>query len=130
MVVLPCIDSSPLCPVKAIVSLFNRFPLPQDSPAFAVICLGKVVPLSYGQFISMLRSFLTRLGLQPNKYAGHSLRRGGATWAFSTGVTPELIKLQGDWKSNVYQLYLELPVSCRIAVGQAMAAGLKNVNNT
>ena len=40
------------------------------------------------------------LGYDPAKYAGHSFRRGGVSYAFQVGVPLELIKITGDWKSN------------------------------
>ena len=47
------------------------------------------------------------MGLNVEQYAGHSFRRGGATFAMRCGVPVELIKIQGDWKSNAYERYLE-----------------------
>jgi hypothetical protein len=51
------------------------------------------------------------------RYAGHSFRRGGATFAFQCGASPAQIKEQGDWKSSAYLLYLEFvdPARARVA---------------
>ena len=51
------------------------------------------------------------LSLDPADFSGHSLRRGGATFAFQCGIPSELIKLQGDWRSDAYMLYLTLPLA-------------------
>ncbi|KAI8516561.1 hypothetical protein Bbelb_051420 [Branchiostoma belcheri] len=41
-------------------------------------------------------------------------RRGGATFAFRAGVQVELIRLQGDWRSDAYLLYLKVPLRTRL----------------
>ena len=48
------------------------------------------------------------LHLDPSLYSPHSFRWGGATFAFDCHIPPEIIKLQGDWKSDAYLVYLEL----------------------
>ena len=40
-------------------------------------------------------------------FTGHSFRRGGASWAFRSGVPGELIQICGDWASDSYKRYLE-----------------------
>ncbi|KAI8502735.1 hypothetical protein Bbelb_194370 [Branchiostoma belcheri] len=55
-----------------------------------------------------------RAGLNPHLYSLHSGRRGGATFAFRAGVPVELIRLQGDWRSNAYLLYLKVPLRTRL----------------
>jgi hypothetical protein len=54
-----------------------------------------------------------KLGLALNKqsFAGHSLRRGGATSLALRGVPDHLIKVLGRWRSDCYQRYLETPLS-------------------
>lgn len=42
-----------------------------------------------------------------DKYSNHSFRRGGASYALHCGLPVDLIKLQGDWKSNACERYLE-----------------------
>ena len=46
-------------------------------------------------------------GRDPSRYSSHSFRRGGATWAFGCEVSPELIQIHGDWKSEAYKRYLD-----------------------
>lgn len=41
------------------------------------------------------------------RYTGHSFRRGGATYAFRSGVPGELIQVMGDWKSDAYKRYFD-----------------------
>ena len=37
-----------------------------------------------------------------SSFRGHSLRRGGASWAFNTGVPGELIQILGVWSSEAW----------------------------
>ena len=39
------------------------------------------------------------------RYAGHSFRQGGKTFAMRCGVPVELVMVQGDWKPNTYELF-------------------------
>ena len=44
-----------------------------------------------------------------DRVAAHSLRRGGATYAFQAGVPEVLVQRQGGWLSACYKHYLEVP---------------------
>lgn len=104
---LPRNHKSPLCPVQAIFHAFKCTPTAsQNGPAF---CITQDQPLTLNVFVSRLRECLQACGLNPELYAGHSFRRGGASWAFSCGVNADLIKLIGDWRSSCYTIYLSPP---------------------
>ena len=60
----------------------------------------KLVPVIYPLFRSTLRKFINCIGKNPKQFSTHSLRRGGASWAFSSEIPSELIHLYGDWKSD------------------------------
>ncbi|CAH3159281.1 unnamed protein product, partial [Porites evermanni] len=45
---------------------------------------------------------ITALGVDSRHYSLHSFRRDGATFAFASKVPAELIKFQGDWRSDTY----------------------------
>ena len=50
----------------------------------------------------------------------YSFRRGGATFAFHTGVPETLIKLQGIWASTCYQGYIDMPLDARLQATHIM----------
>ncbi|KAK3267852.1 hypothetical protein CYMTET_23616 [Cymbomonas tetramitiformis] len=54
-------------------------------------------------------------------YAGHSLRRGGATAAKCLDVNSMYIKMQGDWKSDCFERYYELGTEQKLILLGAMA---------
>lgn len=119
------IPGSTLCPVKAFAKLCELVPVSDTSPAFVYCRNGKVIPLVYKVFVKQLRHWLTCIGIRcPNLYSSHSLRRGGATWAFQSGVSPELIKLQGDWQSDCYSRYINVSLSRKMSTSNMMAANI------
>ena len=103
-VLLPKITHT-LCPVKAISHAFALVHLPQSAPAFVQNVLG--TPLTGKVFNTMLKSLVTQCGLDPVHFSSHSFRRGSAVWALQCGVPGEVVKVMGDWKSNVYLNYLD-----------------------
>lgn len=109
VVLLPKI-SHVLCPVTAVSHAFALCPLPDDSLAFVQNRQGLV--LTSGRFNALLKRTLDLCGIESATYSSHSFRRGSATWALQCGIPGEVVKLLGDWKSNVYLSYLDqIPVS-------------------
>ena len=68
-----------------------------------------------------LRSVLQKCGVDGSLYGSHSLRRGGASWALKCGVSGELVRILGDWKSDAYRAYLEVPLRDKLELVQQLA---------
>ena len=82
---------------------------------------GHYTIITKSQFVSVFRSRLQRLGVSDSsKFRGHSFRRGGATWAFRSGVPGELIQVYGDWASDAYKVYLEFSEDAKLRVVRLM----------
>ena len=64
---------------------------PPEAPALQFSTTRGVTPLSYQLFLGRLKSILSTLGVDASRYAGHSLRRGGASLASACNVPSELI---------------------------------------
>ena len=97
------IPNSILCPVSAYQAMLKLVPVPLGYPAYIwPSATGDYSPVTYYQLHSFLRTQLDHLGVDSSKYSSHSFRRGGASWTFNAGVSPELIQTQGDWKSDAY----------------------------
>ncbi len=108
---LPRILGHPLCPTTAVIQALDYTKgAPNQGPAFCYSAGGQFVPLSYPVFIKMLKCCLKKLGYPESDYAGHSFRRGGASWALRNNIPGEFIQMLGDWKSQVYREYLEVPL--------------------
>lgn len=104
---LPRIPGHCLCPVQAIVLAFEKSPgVSSDGPAFVVPRGAGFAPLSPVNFVSRIRLAFTRCGVDAKKYAGHSFRRGGASWAYAVGLPIDTIRIIGDWQSQAYTAYI------------------------
>ena len=88
---------SPLCPMFALQSLLRTIRAPASYPLFTFTPtanqLDCITAKSLNNGIKRLASLAS---LDPQDFSSHSLRRGGATFAFKCGNPAELIKLQGD----------------------------------
>ena len=70
----------------------------------------------------MVKAVMQAAGRDPALFGGHSLRIGGATAALAAGVHPNLIRLMGRWKSDVYELYCRMSIEAALGVGEAIAS--------
>ena len=94
-----------LCPVAAVLAyLAARGNKPGPLFNFAD---GK--PLTKERFVHHTREALSQAGINASNYAGHSFRIGAATVAAAVGIQDSTIKMLGQWKSEVYQLYIHTP---------------------
>ena len=114
----------PLCAVQAYEHHLHCHPAPSSSPAFLKSSDGEIKPITYDALGTKLRSVLASVGLDPSKYSTHSLRRGGASYAFKCGAPVELISLQGDWSSDAVLLYIAQPLERRLSVARLIASNI------
>ena len=84
----------------------------------------EVTPLKYAEFLTRLKDLVKAIGLDPTNVAGHSLRRGGASYAFHRGIPPEVIKQLGDWQSDCYLIYCVIPPSRMVEASRHMFEGI------
>ena len=98
----------------------KAIPAHKTSPAFCILKEGKCMPIIYKQFQNKLRSLIEKTGRKPKYYSSHSFRRGGASLAFESNVTTELIQLHGDWRSDAYKEYLEFSLEKKLMVSRKM----------
>ena len=100
---LALIHTCVLCPVTALAAVMLRnTSMNPSSPSFATCSYV----LTQNIFSNRLKC-ITKLGLCDKSYSAHSLRRGGASWAFRIGLPAEVIQMMGDWRSDAYKLYFE-----------------------
>ena len=122
------IPDSVLDPVSAYELLCSRVPAQDTDPAFMYWRNDSLVPLTYSVFSQKLKYYLQRIGLDPKLFGGHSLRRGGCSWAFRAGVPVELLRTHGDWRSMSYLRYLDFSTEQRTQVTAKMARALETSN--
>ena len=116
------IPGSPLCPVTALTRMFKAVPAPPSSPAFLVQTPRGLASLTHTSFVSFLRLYLHSIGLDSTSYTGHSFRRGACGYASDLGISPDLLKTFGDWRSNSFERYLSAPLTRRTTVSRSLAS--------
>ena len=92
---------SRLCPVTAVGDWIATAGLTQGPLFRSVNRWGKVntAPLHENSFIPLLRRMFTDAGLEsPERYSGHSLRRGFAGWANDNGWDVKALMEYVGWK--------------------------------
>ena len=98
------------CPFRAMSQLMSRYPREVSRAAS-----GSAFTLSSGRALNRyvvehrLRKLLVSIGLNPEIYSTHSLRRGGATSYSLANVPDRMIKAIGNWTSESYKLYIDTP---------------------
>lgn len=111
---MPMHPSHPLCPSSAIMrALAFTAGAPQNGPAFVLPSSEGFIAYPPSRFVSRLRSTLLPFVVDPSHFSTHSFRRGGASWAFSCNIPGEMIQIMGDWRSDSYLRYLEVPMSTK-----------------
>ena len=116
------IPGSPLCPVTVLKALLAK-PGRSSDPLFKI---GKSKLITYPVFQKRLKDLAVKAGYKRSAFTSHSLRRGGASWAFKSGVNENLIKILGDWSSDSYRRYLEFPIEMRALVNLKMRERILN----
>jgi len=112
---LPCRQGHDLCPTTAILrALALTATAPSSGPAFVSASPGGFTPLTPSAFVSKLKSCISQTGSDSKAFSAHSFRRGGATWAFNCHVPGEIIQVLGDWSSDCYKRYLQIPTQSKL----------------
>jgi hypothetical protein len=121
----------PLDPVWWWRSYVSMVPAPPEAAAFGYMSGGVYVPLVHTEFVRWVKQLLSRASFDSSKYAGHSFCRGAApfrSWLACPASLSRSCALQApSWRSQVYQVYLDLSLSQKLSVHSAwfdaMAAG-------
>ena len=121
LIPIAAMPESPLDPVAAYTNHVSLSPTTMEQPAFTYCSPEGPKTLTHYNFTANLRKLLSRIGLQPELYSGHSFRRGACSLAFSQGISTQLIKEHGMWLSSAYETYLTLSWSDKLSVTKAMS---------
>ena len=112
----PCLDL-----YRHMVLLMETVQAPTDAPAFTY---GQGRFIGYSQFTNRLKQILRKAGLNPDLFSGHSFRRGGASFLFSSGASQLMVQVLGGWSSLVYTRYLFMNESDRLDAQLLMAGAI------
>jgi hypothetical protein len=115
-----------LCPIRAVLAHFGASPLPKDRPLFNYLKNGVEVFFSHAAFVSRLKQGLVSAGVDHTQFSAHSLRRGGASFAYEIGLSPLQIKQRGDWASSAFERYVFVSKSSLNQVAFALSNGARS----
>ena len=90
--------------------LYSEVDAHDDSPVLSYSATGFI---THRSFTVKLKSWLTKAGLDPALFSGHSFRRGGASYLYSIGGSTLMVQVMGDWRSQVFTRYLYLTMDDR-----------------
>jgi hypothetical protein len=103
----------PLDPVAWWLHYIRLVSAPPTAPAF---CFQGHKPMVHRWFVSSFKSLLSRAGIDPTAFSGHSFRRGAASFSYLVGIPDLLIKHMGAWRSHVYQIYCDMSPTQKLSV--------------
>ncbi len=93
------------CPLSWLHTMVSQIPAPPSAPLFS---LRSGRALTYARLTHWLKFWVSQTGISSHGFSSHSLRQGGATWAFRAGIPDLMIKTLGDWASDAYLRYLDV----------------------
>ena len=96
--------------------------VPANFPAFSFYEAGIKKCVTQKSFSDYLKLLLHKIGVDPNRWSGHSFRRGGASLLYRLGLDPLTIQACGDWSSDTFLRYLEVNIDRLWAAQVAMAS--------
>lgn len=104
--------------------LYARVDASEDSPAMSYSATSFI---NHRTFTTKLKGWLSKAGLDPAMFSGHSFRRGGASYLYSIGGSTLMVQVMGDWRSQVFTRYLFLTMDDRQS---AQALICSSINKT
>jgi integrase len=111
-----------LCPVRALLAHRGASPLGSNRPLFNYVRDGREISMTQTAYVSRLRALLKSIGYDTTLYSAHSLRRGGASYAFQVGLSHIQIKSRGDWSSNAFERYVHINSEAAMQAARTIAA--------
>ena len=124
--VLP-VKNKAICPVLWVHYMMEKVPAAPEDPAFTFWNDGEKSALSANQLIARIRQWLKLIKENEEDYSLHSLRRGGATFAYQCNIEAEMIQRLGNWASDAYKRYIDVSMDDRYDSMKAFVEGLNKV---
>ena len=126
--VLPA-NNKAICPVFWVHKMIQDNPGSAQDPLFLIKTPTDTLSLSANQLIYRLRKWLKLVGEDDMAFSLHSLRRGGATFAYQSYLEAEMIKMLGGWASDCYKRYIDVSMDKRYESMKAFVEALNKICN-
>ena len=86
----------------------SDFPRSHHRPEDPLLPRADGSAYSYSWFFKSMRRALAKAGFDPSDFGTHSLRAGGATDAYLSGIPKRVIMAQGRWSSSAIDVYIRI----------------------
>lgn len=117
-----------LCAASMLSSHLVRTSHIMDGPLFHLYTKkGCWRPLLYGDLLKFLKESVQLIGLSPSDVGLHSMRRAGAAYLHSIGVSLIDVMNAGDWKSLAALAYLVSPLSRKVEIEHISCQALTEI---
>ena len=100
-----------VCAVCAMISYLSCKSPRSSSASKPLFTFTNGTILTKSMLVNLTRTYLAKIGVDPERYTGHSYRVGGATSGAEAGLSDWEIKIMGRWSSECYQRYIKASVS-------------------
>ncbi|KAF9521422.1 hypothetical protein CPB83DRAFT_778758, partial [Crepidotus variabilis] len=118
-----------LCPIDALNNLASVVPARAGDPLFSWRDHhGDIRPMVHSTALRYINNILQEGDFGTS--FGHSFRIGGASFFLARGVSPEIVRIAGRWKSLAYELYIrafEQVASLHLSIRQPSVVGVAAV---
>lgn len=117
-----------LCAATLLCTHFMRTLHETDGPLFLISSKkGGWKPLLYNDLLAFLKSSVKSIGLSPEQMGLHSLRRAGAAFLQSIGVSLVDIMNTCDWKSLAALSYMVSPIERKLVIEETVCSALSSL---
>ena len=126
VVVVPCLTSKILCPVKAMQEAMAMYNPNPTSPLFQIFVGNKWKILIDSCIRKVLSKINLKMGLASNHFTFHTFRRSGANMAYNAHMPIQSIQQHGSWASDCFWTYIQKNNSHSKQIATSFAKMLNN----
>lgn len=113
-----------LCAASMLVTHLTRTNFTKEGPLFLVMKKGQWRPLLYSELLTFVKDCVQLIGISASEVGLHSLRRSGAAYLHSLGISLIDIMNTGDWHSLAALSYLLSPLERKVKIEAVVSEAL------
>lgn len=106
---------------------FRMYPASLESPILLKYSSNGSTPLLYRDVLRFLKESVTMIGISPERFGLHSLRRSGAMHLQKLGIPLYEIQMLGDWRSMAVLLYLSSTYDRKVEIQHIVVSSLNEL---
>ena len=106
-ITVPKLKNKLICPFRAVRDLQVLYPFSSSTSLLQISSHQGLIPLTDSKMRKILKSINLSLGLEPNYFTFHDLRRSGATFAYNAHIPVQEIKRHSTWSSDCVWQYIQ-----------------------